>query len=317
MNLSIVIPNYNGEELLRNNLPKVFESISSYGDGEVEVIIIDDYSTDNSLKIIQCAKIKSQNYKLKFKSIINEKNLGFSSAINKGVREANGEIVILLNTDVVPEKDFLKPLLKHFEDKEIFAVGCMDKSIENGKIILRGRGIGRWKRGFFIHSRGEINKTNTLWINGGSGAFRKSIWDNLGGFDEIYNPFYWEDIDLSYRALKSGYKIVFEPKSIVVHEHKKGAIKNAYSDSEVKTIAYRNQIIFVWKNITDFPMKLSHLYWLPYRISSSFLRGDMAFIRGILRAFILLPKIIEYSNKEKRLFILKDFQVLAPFRGEK
>jgi len=317
MNLSIIIPNYNGEELLANNLPKVFEAVSLHKEGEVEVIVVDDYSTDNSLKAIQHAKVNSRNYKLKFKSIVNEKNLGFSSTINKAVKVSVGEIIVLLNTDVVPERDFLNPLLKHFENKDVFAVGCMDKSTENGVSILRGRGIGEWKRGFLIHSRGEINKGNTLWINGGSGAFRKSAWGKLGGLDELYNPFYWEDIDLSYRALKSGYKIVFEPRSIVVHEHKKGAIKNTYSSSQVKTIAYRNQIIFVWKNITDFPMKLSHLCWLPFHIFSTFLRGDITFIKGLLGAFILLPKIIEYSNREKRFFVLKDNQVLAPFRGEK
>ena len=48
----------------------------------------------------------------------------------------------------MPEKDFLKPLMEHFNDESVFAVGCMDKSIENGKTVLRGRGIGKWKKGF-------------------------------------------------------------------------------------------------------------------------------------------------------------------------
>jgi len=319
MNLTVVIPNYNGEELLRNNLPKVFEAISLHRDGKVEIIAIDDFSEDNSLNVLE--ELKSRmgfSYPdIIFKIIKNEKNLGFSSNINKGVRGASGDVLFLLNTDVVPEKDFLRPLLKHFEDEKVFAVGCMDKSIENGKIVLRGRGAGEWKRGFFIHSRGEVDKTNTLWVNGGSGVFRKSIWKKLGGFNELYNPFYWEDIDLSYRALKSGYRIIFEPKSVVVHEHEKGSIKGAYSNFQVKTIAYRNQFIFIWKNITDFTMKLNHLFWFPYHIFSALLRRDLAFIVGILGAFILLPKIIKYINIEQKFFVLKDNQVLAPFRGER
>jgi GT2 family glycosyltransferase len=302
MNISVVIPNFNGQNLLSRNLPKVFDAV-----GDAEVIVIDDASKDGSLKVLE-------RFGTKIKIIKNEKNLGFSASINKGVKGAKGEIVVLLNTDVVPEKMFLAPLISHFKDANIFAVGCMDKSIEKGKVILRGRGVGKWKRGLFVHSRGEVDKTNTLWVNGGSGAFRKSAWEKLGGLDEIYSPFYWEDIDLSYRALKSGYKIVFESKSIVVHEHEKGAIKSAYSESEVRAIAYRNQFIFIWKNITDYSMRLSHFIWLPFHVFSAILRGDVAFIRGIFNAFVLLPKIIKYSNKERKIFILKDEQIMRPFK---
>ena len=231
MKLSIIIPNYNGEELCKKNLPKIFDAITLHKDGEVEIIVIDDCSTDNSLNALEVLEttVKSSYLNIKLKIIKNEKNLGFSSTVNIGVKEAKGDIAILLNTDVIPERGFLVSLLPHFKDNKVFAVGCMDKSTENGKVVLRGRGIGAWKRGLLVHSRGEVNKTNTLWVGGGSGAFRKSIWDKLGGFSSLYNPFYWEDIDLSYRAAKSGYKILFEPNSVVVHEHDKGAIKKKFS----------------------------------------------------------------------------------------
>jgi len=298
MKISVVIPNYNGEEILKKNLPKVLDAV-----GDVEVIVVDDASVDESLKVLK-------SFESKIKIIVNKKNLGFSLAVNKGVKATSGDIVILLNTDVVPENDFLAPLLSHFEDDKVFAVGCMDKSIEGDKIVLRGRGVGRWNRGFLMHSRGEVDKTDTLWVNGGSGAFRKSVWEKLGGFNELYSPFYWEDIDLSYRALKSVYKIVFESKSVVVHEHEKGSIKSTYSDFDVKAIAYRNQFIFVWKNITDLLMKLDHLIWLPYHVIAAVLRLDLAFCLGLFKAFILLPKIIKSSNIEKKLFVLKDSQLL-------
>ncbi|MDO8659102.1 MAG: glycosyltransferase family 2 protein [Candidatus Parcubacteria bacterium] len=297
MSISIVIPNYNGEEILAKNLPKVFEAVDN-----AEVIVVDDASTDGSLRTLN-------NFRSKISIIKNERNLGFSSSVNKGVREAKGEIVILLNTDVVPEKNFLKPLLRHFEDGKIFAVGCMDKSIEDGKVILRGRGVGQWKRGFLVHSRGEINKASTLWVNGGSGAFRKSVWKKLGGFDELFNPFYWEDIDLSYRALKSGYKILFEPNSVVVHEHEKGAIKSTYSNFEVKTIAYRNQFIFVWKNLTDLDLCMLHLIWLPYHFAKAVTVWDLEFFKGFLMAFFLWPKIISSRFKSQKLFARKDYEI--------
>lgn len=313
MNLSLVIPNYNGEELLKKNLPKVFDAVSSYEDDAIEIIVIDDFSTDNSIEILKKLKLKLEpKYpRIKLRIIENDKNLGFSSNVNKGVKNANGTILVLLNTDVVPSEDFLRPLISHFSDPNIFAVGCMDKSIEGNKVVLKGRGIGSWKRGFLIHSRGEVNETNTLWVSGGSGAFRKSIWNQLGGFDELYNPFYWEDIDLSYRALKSGYKILFEPRSIVIHEHEKGAIKKRFSESYVKTIAYRNQFIFVWKNATDLDLQLSHLLWLPCHFIKALLRFDLSLFKGFFSAFILIPEIIKYKFQEKKFFVLKDKNVVS------
>lgn len=298
MKISIIIPNYNGQDLLKKNLPKVFEAV-----GGAEIIVVDDASVDASLDVLG-------SFKEKIKVIKNEKNLGFSSNVNRGVKNAKGDILILLNTDVIPQKDFLEPLLKHFQDEKVFAVGCMDKSIEDGRIVLRGRGVGEWKKGFFVHSRGEVNKTNTLWVNGGSGAFRKSIWDKLGGFNSLYNPFYWEDIDLSYRAVKSGYKILFEPKSIVIHEHEKGVIKSSYSNFKVKTIAYKNQFIFVWKNATDLNLQFLHLFWLPYHFVKALIRGDLDFLVGFCLAFLRLPQVMRSSFREQKYFTKSDQEIV-------
>ncbi len=289
MNVSIIIPNYNGAELLKKNLTSVFDAARAYKQGEVEIIVVDDSSTDGSVDFI---KLQKNAIKL----IENKKNLGFSSTVNCGVAEATGEIIILLNTDVAPEKNFLAPLVKHFSDPSVFAVGCMDKSIEDGKVVLRGRGIGKWQRGFLVHARGEVDKTDTLWVSGGSGAFRKSIWDKLGGFNKLYNPFYWEDIDLSYRAVRAGYKIMFEPKSIVVHKHEEGIIKRKYSQFQIKIIAYRNQFIFVWQNAKDFSLLLQHFFWLPYHFSKALTSFDFAFFLGFFQAFLLLPKVIQSAK---------------------
>jgi len=300
MNVSVVIPNYNGEEILGKNLPKVLEAAK-----DAEIIVVDDASVDGSLRVLN-------NFKTKIRVVKNEKNLGFSSTVNKGVREAKGEIVILLNTDVAPEKNFLAPLLSHFKDDSVFAVGCLDKSIEKNSTVLRGRGVGYWKRGFLIHSRGEVDKASTLWVSGGSGAFRKSIWGKLNGFNELYNPFYWEDIDLSYRAVKSGCKIIFESESVVIHEHEEGAVKERFPSSEIKAIAYRNQFIFVWKNATDLDLQLIHLLWLPYHFVKACLRRDLAFFKGFFSAFALLPKIIKSSIEDQKMFVLKDSQIMFP-----
>lgn len=302
MKVSIIIPNYNGQELLKKNLPKVIAASIN-----AEIIVVDDYSSDNSLEILKEFPVTV---------IRNEKNLGFSKTVNRGVKESSGEIVVLLNTDVVPQKDFLEPLIAHFKDEKVFAVGCMDKSVEGDKVVLRGRGIGRWQRGFLVHRRGEVNKQDTLWVNGGSGAFRKSIWKKLGGFNTIYSPFYWEDIDLAYRALKSGFAILFESKSIVVHEHEKGSIKKKYSSFQINTFAYRNQILFVWENLTDYSLWCTHLLWLPYHLLKALFRADGAFFLGVFLASLVLPRVILDRVINKQQWVITDEEVVRQFVHE-
>jgi len=316
MNLSIIIPNYNGEKILQKSLPKILQAAQNYKNGKVEIIISDDPSTDNSAQIIRnfISNITDTNITGKTISNKNKKEAGFSKNVNRGVSLTTGDIIILLNSDVLPHSDFLFALLSHFEDPKIFAVGCMDESIEEGKKVLRGRGIGRWEKGFLMHSKGSIDKNNTLWVSGGSGAFRKSIWEKLRGLDPLYNPFYWEDIDLSYRALKSGYKICFESKSVVVHEHEKGAIRSKFKPLHIQKIAYRNQFIFVWKNITDMKFRFLHIFWLPYHFITALRRRDWSFFIGFFQAFSQLSRIRHAREQALKLFVKTDKQVLSDYR---
>ncbi len=315
MRLSIIIPNYNGEELLRKNLPDVIDALSSFlknHNEKGEIIIVDDASEDHSVAFIQEVQIVLRKSSLiTLKSLVNNKNHGFSSTVNKGVSAADGEIIVLLNTDVSPEKDFLSALVKHFSNEQIFAVGCMDKSIENGDIVFRGRGVGSWQKGLLVHKKGDINKMNTLWASGGSSAFNKKLWESLGGLYDIYNPFYWEDIDLSYRAQKAGYIVLFEKESIVTHKHESGVIKTRYSHADILTIAYRNQFLFVWINVSDINILLEHLAWLPYHILSAFLRGDVLLLKGFFKAFFLLPQALSYRGKTQQFHIKKDSEIVV------
>lgn len=313
MNISFVIPNFNGENLLKKNLPKVLHVAQSYKEGKSEVIVTDDSSKDNSLTYL---KNFANDNKTKVPIIVLEnnsgKNKGFSTNVNKGVKAASGDVVILLNTDVVPHDDFLDPLLQNFQDDNVFAVGCMDESIENGKKVLRGRGIGKWHRGFLIHSAGDVDKGPlTLWVSGGSGAFRKSMWDKIGGLHELYNPFYWEDIDLSYRAQKAGYKVFFEKKSIVRHEHESGSIKKNYTSFAVKKTAYRNQFFFTWLNATDTMLCIEHVLFLPVFLLKAVLRKDGAFLQGFWEACMTLPKVLLQRAKVQHLVKISDKEVIT------
>lgn len=315
MNISIIIPNYNGAEILKKNLPKVLESVKNYKNGKVEIIIPDDPSTDNSKEVIASfiSGIKEKHVIGKTISNTVKKEGGFSKNVNRGVTLATGDILILLNSDVAPHKDFLMPLLKHFDDGIVFAVGCMDESIEDGKTILRGRGIGKWQRGFLMHNKGANDKNTTLWVSGGSGAFRKNMWDRLGGLDPLYNPFYWEDIDLSYRALKAGYRLVFEPESVVRHEHEKGAIKTKFKSAQVRKIVFRNQFIFIWKNITQQGLLISHILWLPYHFLKALSSRDWIFMAGFWEAFRMLSQVKQSREKARKISVRKDSDILRKY----
>lgn len=316
--ISVVIPNYNGEALLRSNLPKVIEVLKAFAEKHhqiVELVIVDDGSKDASKDVLQQYEQQGDDGEVKCKVLYNQKNLGFAPTVNRGVMEASSDIVYLLNSDVLPEKDFLDALLPHFQDDTVFAVGSMDKSVEGDGTVLRGRGLGSWKRGFLMHTRGEVDKTNTLWVSGGSGAFRKSIFEKLGELTELMSPFYWEDIDLSYRALKSGYTILFEPKSVVLHEHEKGAIKTAATTKKVQTIAYRNQFYFVWLNISDTRFILAHLLWLPVHLLQAVLRGDEAFLHGFGQAVVHLSSVRSRRERVQKYWKRTDKEVLNQFRS--
>jgi GT2 family glycosyltransferase len=280
--VSLIIPNWNGKLLLEQHLRNTINF-----SGNAEIILVDDHSDDDSVNYVKSSFPEV---------IVVEKpyHEGFASTVNAGVSCAHGDIVILLNTDVEPEKGYLSSLIRHFSDPLVFAVGCLDRSLENGQIISRGRGIGYWHHGFYLHKRGEVDKTDTAWVSGGSGAFRRSMWQKLKGMDPIFNPFYWEDIDLSYRAVQAGYRILFEPKSIVHHYHEAGKIKRTFTANQVRQIAFRNQFFFVWKHLPNLRQLLLHIIFTPYMIIRMSLRGDLFMLKGLLMAFLYIPKIIRY-----------------------
>src|SRR3989344_2471695 len=102
MKISIVIPNYNGRHLLEKNLPQVINASP-----DCEIIVVDDASTDESVSFLK------KNYG----NIIlleKKKNSGFSSTVNLGVKKSSGDLIVLLNSDAVPDENYLKYLLPYF-----------------------------------------------------------------------------------------------------------------------------------------------------------------------------------------------------------
>ncbi len=297
LSLSVVLPNWNGAHLLQKNLPAVIAACP-----DAQIIVSDDASSDDSLAILR----RDFPY---VTIVANRKQQGFSGNVNSGVQQATGDIVLLLNTDVVPEVGFLEPLLAHFKNPNVFGVGCLEKSYEKNGVVKRGRGLARWEKGYFIHERGEVDRSDTAWVSGGSSAFRRSMWNKLGGMDTIFNPFYWEDIDLSYRAKKAGWDIIFEKNSIVGHFHEEGKIKTSYTPSAVKRIVYRNQYLFIWKNISNSTLCIAHAFWTPIRLLQAAFRGDLLMLSGYALAVRMIPTVIQRRIKAKKLWLKDDLEL--------
>lgn len=238
MGVSIIITCWNGADLLRKNLPIILKAADNPVNKITEVIVADDGSTDNSCKIV------STDFP-KVRLIKQEKNYGYSKNCNISVREAKGELVVILNLDVVPSSDFLKYSLPHFKDEKVFSV-----SFNEGKF---GPGRLEWQNGFWQIVPSEIyNKTSsTDWPSGGSSMFSKKRWEELGGMNEIYLPFYFEDVDLGLRARKNGLVCLWEPKSIVEHKHEATINADNFDMKFVRRIKERNQLLLSWLNFPD------------------------------------------------------------------
>ncbi len=293
--VSIIIPNWNGKELLEKNLPFVLEAKDNPKNKIVEIIIVDDKSTDESVSFLQ------KNFSGRIKLIKHTKNRGFSSAVNTGARSAKGQVIVLLNTDVRPEKKFLESTIALFRDPDVFAVSFHEPGRSSTK--------GVFENGYINHSPlKESNEVgDTFWVSGGSGAFRRETWVNLGGMDEkLLSPLYWEDVDLGYRALKRGYRLLWDPKSIVHHDSESTTRK--LSKKYVQSIQERNHLLLIWKNLTSNNLFRKHILGLIQRI----LKGP-GYIRIVFMALAKIGIVIKARSKEKKEAKISDEAIFAKY----
>src|SRR3989344_3393323 len=109
MKIDVVIPNYNGFDLLVKNLPQVLSVMKGYNTGNI--LVVDDASNDEDYyKVVELVKNLNKQNKLKIKLSRNSRNMGFASTANEGVKNSSAQLVVLLNSDAVPEKGFLEPI---------------------------------------------------------------------------------------------------------------------------------------------------------------------------------------------------------------
>jgi GT2 family glycosyltransferase len=294
LRVSIVIPNYNGEELLGKHLPDVVKAFKNNRNNISEIILVDDGSKDRSVKLVKkfFPDVKVYRHRI---------NRGFSSSVNTGVRYAKGELICLLNTDVSPKSNFLIAVVPHFESEQTFAVSLREEGY--------GWAKGFFKDGFIEHTPGKVSKKthDSFWASGGSAVFNRKKWWELGGMDEKnLSPFYWEDVDICYRAQKRGWKVLWEPDAHVFHQHE--GTMSKLSKTYVERIRERNQLILIWKNITSRRLVRKHISGLISRAIK-----HPGYVRIILMASRRLPSIYRARSKEKKESKVSDEAIFAKF----
>ncbi len=316
-NISIVIPNYNGSYLLRQNLPFLQSSLESDGINNYEIIVADDASTDDSVSFLRA------NYP-DIILIQGEKNLGFSGNINRGINQASKDLVFLLNSDVKLTNHYFHSCLKFFENPDTFGV--------SGKVLSPTGDVqdtAKYPEIIRLKIKGTINYeikdssmgywTPNFFLSGGNALIDRNKLISLGGFDEIYNPYYGEDVDLSIRAWRSGYKCYYNPEAVCYHPASSTISKE--KKSKVQIIMRRNRLVL-------HHIHLNRPYlsaWLLVNWIKFFCRkliGDKNFSKSFTEYLKRYPEIkkrrqeaksfVKSLNKVKKeiLFLLKNKNVI-------
>jgi len=290
--LSVIIVNYNVKYFLEQALLAVQKAATNLNN-EVEVFVVDNNSKDDSVQMVQ---EKFDWVKL----IANKENTGFATANNQAIEQSVGEYLLLLNPDTVIEEDTFTKIVDFMDShKEAGALGV--KMIDGAGNFLpeSKRGLPSPMVAFYKvfgfsslfpkskrfnhYHLGYLDKDEIHEVEVLSGAFmllRKSVIDEIGGLDETFFM-YGEDIDLSYRVIKAGYKNYYYPETTIIHykgeSTKKGSLnyvkmfynamsifaKKHYSGSSAGVFNFFIQIAIVLRGIMTIFGNLVRNLWLP------------------------------------------------------
>lgn len=311
---SVVIPNWNGRDLLERYLPSVVAALSR--NPANEVLVVDNGSSDGSVEFVR------QHFP-QVKVLALPENLGFGGGSNAGFREAKNDIVVLLNSDMRVDADFLRPLLDGFTDKKVFAVSCQIFFSDPRKPREETGLTQAWWSGGQLRVRHRLDDQISdvfpcFYGGGGSCAFDRRKFLELGGFDHLFRPFYLEDTDLGMLAWKRGWKVLYQPRSIVFHEHR-GTIGKKFSPAFIQGVLKKNFILFAWKNIHDWRKLRAHFGWSWADAVISLVAGDSperASLRGLWGAVRQLPEAVRSRRRARSLAMVSDTEAFRrPLAG--
>ncbi|OGK20750.1 hypothetical protein A3C98_04485 [Candidatus Roizmanbacteria bacterium RIFCSPHIGHO2_02_FULL_37_15] len=259
--LSVIVLSYNTKELTLRCISSLIKTLSIKNNFISEIILVDNGSTDGSVDQFKNLKLKNTNDTLKVKTRFNKKNLGYAKGNNQGLRLATGKYVLFLNSDTIVDKIDFRKLFNYLENNPRVGVLTVKVILPNSNIDPAShRGFPTiWNSFCYITGLEDVFKNIPIFnkiftgyhlsyqdyqtiheIDSPSGAFyltKKYIVKKLDGFDENFFM-YGEDLDLSFRIKKLGYKVIYYPEFVVTHiKHASGLEKNE-SSTRKKTRHY-------------------------------------------------------------------------------
>jgi len=299
--ISIVIANFNGEKHLKEFLTQNIKALKAYS-GRAEIIVCDDFSADNSLKFVE--QTAAAEPLLKY---CTSKNKGLPSARNTGAEKALYPYILYIDNDVLLEENYLNKLARHIT-ADTFAIACCGYSYYNREQQIDGIKLLYWRRGMPRFTKNILNNklpsAAPILSMGVQGAYflcSKQKLQDMGGFDELLNPYMYEETDFSYRGLKRGWKITYAPE--VKAWHKVGGTINSKVNPYTKLLSVRNRHIFVWKNIHSRALLVFYLFFLLTKII--FPKN----LRAFKEAFKMRKDILEKRRIEKLAAVYTDKEI--------
>ncbi len=286
---TLLVLNWNGRHLLEECIPALERAVRHVGGGH-QILVVDNGSTDDSVEWLRDHHPGVDLLQL-------PENLGFSEGNNRGVEAATHPVVVLLNNDMIVSKDFLQPLLDGFADPGVFAVSAQVEFPPGKRREETGQTEGRFRQGFLHLAHAEIRpyhytrkRTPVLWGGGGSTAFRRDCYLQLGGFSDLFSPCYFEDTDLSYRAWRRGWKVFLAAESRVLHKHRSSTSRR-FTEKELAIVVEERRLWYIWRNF-QLRTLVPHLLLFPLNLTK--------WVRpaAYLRALGRLPKVLWLRTQE-------------------
>lgn len=286
--ISVIILNHNGRGYLEDCLSSVL--VQSYPD--YEVIVVDNASSDGSPELVGERFPQAQ-------LIRNQRNLGYPGGMNVGLRKARGELLALLNEDTVVRENWLAELAQAFEmDAKIGIVGCKIL-FADGRTIQHAGGIMRYPQALPDHygygqlDEGQHDQMREVdYVTGAALAIRRSLFEEIGNFDEEFFPCYYEETDLCFRGREAGYKVVYLPQAVVIHHESATMKRDSYNYHRAM---HRNRLRFILKWY-DFRQLKEDFYpaekeWLKVWKSENERRGLRRAYLEILLLWPSMPRV--------------------------
>ena len=216
-----------------------------------------------------------------------------------------------MNNDIKLHEQALHHLARHFDKPgDVFAASGKIYGFDKKTFLYGNRGGTFHKGHFHLYEKDADDTSQTLFACGGAFMVERQRYLELGGFDTLYHPLYYEEIDLSYRALKRGWQVVYEPESIAYHKVQ-STITRQEKRRRIGLISARNNYLFVWKNILDRDYTLEFLIFIPAFLLRDLLRFKSRFWMAFFMALKRLPRALQGRRQEKTAVKFTDRQILA------